>query len=367
VHARLSGVCKRYGAKTVVDDVSLDVGDGEFVVILGPSGCGKTTTLRMLAGLEHPDAGTIAIGDRIVSAPSAGVFVSPDRRNVGMVFQSYAIWPHMTVFGNVSYPLRLRGERRAAIEQKVRDVLRLVGLEADMHRSATALSGGQMQRVALARAIVYNPALLLFDEPLSNLDLKLRERLRVELKELQRRTALTSVYVTHDQAEAVELGDRVVVMNAGRIEQIGTPIDVFRRPRTRFVAEFIGTANIVTATVEHGTPAGGDVRLAGGQRMPVLADAPLSAGARADLVIQPEDCVLVEARDAAAGETWTVRVTERHFQGMATRYTIDWHGVVLEVIMLGTAGDGIAPGSLATLTIAPGAVRALSGEPAAPA
>jgi iron(III) transport system ATP-binding protein len=367
VHARLSGVCKRYGAKTVVDDVSLDIGDGEFVVILGPSGCGKTTTLRMLAGLENPDAGTIAIGDRIVSAPAGGVFVAPDRRNVGMVFQSYAIWPHMTVFGNVSYPLRLRGERRAVIEQKVRDVLTLVGLEADMHRSATALSGGQMQRVALARAIVYNPALLLFDEPLSNLDLKLRERLRVELKQLQQRTALTSVYVTHDQAEAVELGDRVVVMNAGRIEQIGTPVDVFRRPRTRFVAEFIGTANIVAATVVNGTPAGGDVRLAGGQQMPVLADAPLGAGAAVDLVIQPEDCTLVEARDATESDPWTARVTARHFQGMATRYALDWHGVALDVITLGTAGDGIAPGSLARLAIAPGAVRALSSAAVAPA
>ncbi len=289
MHAQLAGLHKRFGAKLVVDDVSLDIADGEFLVILGPSGCGKTTTLRLLAGLETPDGGTIAIGDRVVSDPARNVSVPPNDRNVGMVFQSYAIWPHLTVFQNVAYPLKLRRESRAEIERRVGNALQLVGLEADAQRSATALSGGQMQRVALARAIVYDPALLLFDEPLSNLDLKLRERLRVELKQLQQRTGLTSVYVTHDQTEAVELGDRIVVMNAGRIVQIATPAELFRRPKTRFVAEFIGTANIVQGTVENAGAAGtAAVRLAGGQTIAVQTDLAVSAGETVDVVIHPE-------------------------------------------------------------------------------
>ncbi|HUN47415.1 MAG TPA: ABC transporter ATP-binding protein, partial [Stellaceae bacterium] len=249
VKCQIRGLSKSFGSRRVVDDVSLDVADGEFVVILGPSGCGKTTTLRLVAGLEAPDAGSIAIDGRTVSAPAERLFVRPERRGIGMVFQSYAIWPHMTVFENVAFPLRVRRLRGADIAAKVRAVLERVGLAGEAQRPATQLSGGQMQRVALARALVYDPALLLFDEPLSNLDLKLRERLRVELRELQQRAGITSLYVTHDQAEAVELADRIVVMEGGKVAQVGPPAELYRRPRTRFVAEFIADANIFEGAV----------------------------------------------------------------------------------------------------------------------
>ena len=250
----LESLHKSFGPREVVADVSLAVAEGEFVVILGPSGCGKTTTLRMIAGLERPDRGTIAIDGNTVSA--SGRFVRPEHRAIGMVFQSYAIWPHMTVCENVAYPLRVRGVPLRERRDRAGRVLDLVGLANEGPRPATALSGGQMQRVALARALVSDPALLLFDEPLSNLDLKLRERLRLELKDLQRRTGLTSIYVTHDQAEAVELADRIVVMQAGRIVQTGRPQDLYREPRTRFVAEFIAAANILPATIQAVTAPG---------------------------------------------------------------------------------------------------------------
>lgn len=363
MHAQLLHLQKRYGAKLVVDDVTFEVSDGEFLVILGPSGCGKTTTLRLLAGLETPDAGTIAIGGRVMSDPAGGIFVPSNERSIGMVFQSYAIWPHLTVFQNVAYPLKLRHERRETIARRVGDVLELVGLTQDAHRSATALSGGQMQRVALARAIVYNPTLLLFDEPLSNLDLKLRERLRVELKQLQVRTGLTSVYVTHDQTEAVELGDRVVVMNKGRVIQIATPSELYRRPKTRFVAEFIGTANILRGTVD--TVSGGDVamvRLAGGHMLSAHAAVTVRAGDAADVVIHPEDCLLVPQVAEPAANQWSTRVTARRFQGTSTRYTVDWNGSELDVVVLGTAAAQLEVGAGATLSIAPDAARIVAPD-----
>jgi iron(III) transport system ATP-binding protein len=244
VKCRISGLTKCFGAARVVADVSLEIAEGEFVVILGPSGCGKTTTLRMIAGLTAPDAGSIEIDRRMMSDPARRIFVRPEHRRLGMVFQSYAIWPHMTVLGNVAYPLRVRGIRAAVRRERARTALDMVGLADAAGRQATALSGGQMQRVALARALVSDPALVLFDEPLSNLDLKLRERLRAELKSLQRRARMTGIYVTHDQTEAAELADRIVVMEAGRAVQIGTPEELYRAPRSRFVAEFISTANV---------------------------------------------------------------------------------------------------------------------------
>src|SRR5208282_5378183 len=289
----IRGLSKRFGAAPAVDDVSLEIADGEFIVILGPSGCGKTTTLRLIAGLETPDRGSIAIDGRLMSAPAEGVFVRPEARGIGMVFQSYAVWPHMSVFENVAYPLRVRRLGRAAIRAKVHDVLELVGLAAEARRAATALSGGQMQRVALARALVYDPALLLFDEPLSNLDLKLRERLRVELKTLQRRTGLTSIYVTHDQSEAVELGDRIMVMEGGRVVQVGASTELYRRPNTRFVAEFIASANILEgAVVGLLGPSTARVKADQGPELSASFDRPVATGERVAVVIHPEDCVI---------------------------------------------------------------------------
>jgi iron(III) transport system ATP-binding protein len=321
----------------VVQDFSLDIADGEFIVILGPSGCGKTTTLRLIAGLEYPDKGTIAIDGRLVSAPEERLFTRPEQRDIGMVFQSYAVWPHMTVFENVAYPLRVRRLDRAAMRAKVEAVLDLVGLAGTGARPATALSGGQMQRVALARALVFDPALLLFDEPLSNLDLKLRERLRAELKQLQRRTGLTSIYVTHDQFEAVELADRIVVMEEGRVVQIGPPLELYRRPRSRFVAEFISSANIFEARVTATAGAGiAQLRSEGGRALAASHDEPVAAGDHVDVVIHPEDCFILDRPDAREN-AFPVRIRERRFQGTSTRYTVDWGGAAFDVVALGTS------------------------------
>lgn len=241
----LRQVTKKFGLVRAVDDVSLDIADGEVVCLLGPSGCGKTTTLRMIAGFERPTSGEIAIGNRIVS--SARHAIPPEHRNLGMVFQNYAVWPHMTVYENVRYPLKLRRLNRSLVKAKVMETIALVGLAGLEKRYPEQLSGGQQQRVALARALVAEPKALLLDEPLSNLDAKLRERMRFEIMDLHRRMRMTIVYVTHDQAEAMVLADRVVVMDQGRVAQIGTPWQIYREPRSPFVADFIGLANLIPA------------------------------------------------------------------------------------------------------------------------
>jgi iron(III) transport system ATP-binding protein len=242
----------RYGDVLAVDRVSFAVAEGEFVSLLGPSGCGKTTTLRCIAGLESASSGQIRIGADLVVAD--GREVPPERRGVNMVFQSYAVWPHMSVFDNVAYGLRTRGIARAELDTRVAEVLRLVGLEGYGERYGTELSGGQQQRVAVARAVVTEPRLLLFDEPLSNLDAGLRERMRFELLALQRRLGRTSVYVTHDQAEAMVMSDRIILMNGGRIVQESSPRDLYERPVSRFAAAFVGNANMIEAqvTADHG-------------------------------------------------------------------------------------------------------------------
>ena len=242
----------RYGDVTAVDGISFDVPEGTFVSLLGPSGCGKTTTLRCVAGLESLVGGEIRIGSDVVA--THGRETPPERRGVNMVFQSYAVWPHMSVFDNVAYGLRMRGLTRAEITRRVNEALLLVGLDAFAARFGTELSGGQQQRVAVARAIVTEPRLLLFDEPLSNLDAGLRERMRFDLLALQRRLGRTSLYVTHDQAEAMLMSDRIILMNAGRIVQDSTPRDLYERPVSRFAAAFVGNANLlpVHISADHG-------------------------------------------------------------------------------------------------------------------
>jgi len=254
--ARLSveSLVVSYGAFTAVNDISFAVEDGEFVSLLGPSGCGKTTTLRCIAGLEASSNGTIRIDNDVVAAE--GRDVPTERRGINMVFQSYAVWPHMTVFENVAYGLRTRGETGAAVATKVDKALRQVKLDPFARRYGTELSGGQQQRVALARAIVTSPRLLLFDEPLSNLDAGLRDRMRFELVELQRNLGQTSLYVTHDQTEAMLMSDRIILMRDGVIVQAGTPKQIYSSPATRFVAEFIGNANILEGTIVSATPDG---------------------------------------------------------------------------------------------------------------
>lgn len=233
-------VIKRFGAVNAVDGVSFSIAPGEVFTLLGPSGCGKTTTLRLVAGLEEPDGGEILIRGSAVAAPARGLFAAPEKRRLGMVFQSYAIWPHLSVFENVAFPLRVRKETNDQVRKRVLQALDVVGLAGLAERGATQLSGGQQQRVALARALVYEPAILLLDEPLSNLDAKLREQMRVEIRALQRKLNLTILYVTHDQAEAMTLSDRIAVVNRGRLEQVGAPEEVYEKPATPFVAEFLG-------------------------------------------------------------------------------------------------------------------------------
>lgn len=239
---------KKFGEVRAVDGVSFDVAERHTLALLGPSGCGKTTILRCLAGLETPESGYIEIGGMVVFDSERGINLMPEARQLGIVFQSYAVWPHMSVFENVGFPLKVRGASKAVQRERVEKILDIVGLGAWIDRPATQLSGGQQQRVALARALVHEPRLVLFDEPMSNLDAQLREQVRMELKVLQERLGFTAIYVTHDQSEAFALAEKIVVMNRGRIDTVGLPKDVFRRPQTPFVARFLGL-NVVEATV----------------------------------------------------------------------------------------------------------------------
>jgi iron(III) transport system ATP-binding protein len=285
-------VTKRFGAMVAVRDLSLEVRDREFVTLLGPSGCGKTTLLRMIAGFVAPDEGSIRVGDATLSTPSS--VVPPERRGMGMVFQSYAVWPHKTVFQNVAFGLEVRGVAKGEVRERVARVLELVTLAGLEARYPAQLSGGQQQRVALARSLVVEPSILLLDEPLSNLDAKLRERMRWELKTLQRRTGITFVYVTHDQSEAMALSDRIAVMHAGELVQVGAPREVYAHPATRSVADFMGLVNLIAARVVRAAGERSEVAVAGGHPLAVTLPADAVEGATVQLAIRPES-VGVEA------------------------------------------------------------------------
>lgn len=245
----VNDLVKKFGTATVVNHVSFSIKKGEMVTLLGPSGCGKSTTLRCIAGLETLNGGEIFIKGDLVSSCEKGFSLPPERRDIGMVFQSYAVWPHMTVWGNVAYPLQIRRVHRDEINKKVETILKMIGLSEMAQRNVTKLSGGQQQRVVVARALVHNPRLLLLDEPLSNLDARLRETMRFEIRRIQQEIGITAVYVTHDQAEAMVLSDRVIVMNKGMIEQIGCPLDIYRFPRNAFIAKFFGAVNLIEGTI----------------------------------------------------------------------------------------------------------------------
>jgi iron(III) transport system ATP-binding protein len=297
---------KHFGAETAVQDVNLAVAEGEFVTLLGPSGCGKTTTLRCIAGLERPDGGEIRIGGDVVASAEIGVYLNPEDRNIGMVFQSYAVWPHMTVFDNVAYGLRVRRVGSAEIKDKTMRALKLVGLADFAGRYATKLSGGQRQRVALARAIVYEPRVVLFDEPLSNLDAKLREQMRDELVRLQREVGITSIYVTHDQSEALVMSDRVVVMDKAVIQQIGDPQTIYSEPANSFVAGFIGVANLIEGKLiaTEGDVAQVEIACDDGRdplRIQARSNAAVPVGGRVFINMRPEDLTLHVNQPAANG------------------------------------------------------------------
>jgi iron(III) transport system ATP-binding protein len=317
-------------------DVSFTVAEGQLFTLLGPSGCGKTTTLRSIAGLERPRAGEISVNGQVVFSSARGVFVAPNRRGFGMVFQSYAIWPHMTVFENAAFPLQVRGagpdarsgriERRtrlsrSEIRDRVMRVLDAVQLRDLAEREATKLSGGQQQRLALARALVMEPALLLLDEPLSNLDAKLRERMRFELKRLQRELKITTVYVTHDQSEALALSRQIAVMNQGRILQVGTPRDIYERPASQFVADFVGNTNFIDGVVRVVSPSRGVCISTEIGELQVQSDQELGVDERVAISVRPEDVELTETRPPG-GNVWEGRVDQKVFLGESVDFQV---------------------------------------------
>ena len=302
-HVVVEGLVKWFGTDLAVDHLSFSVPKGNFLTLLGPSGCGKTTTLMSIAGLYRIDDGEIRVGGVPYSSAASGAFLAPEKRDIGMVFQSYAIWPHMTVAQNVAYPLEIRGVEPAEVASRVANVLRLVGLGQMAGKLATQLSGGQQQRAALARAIISLPRLLLFDEPLSNLDLKLREQMRVELKRIQSEVGITSIYVTHDQVEALVMSDEIIVMSKGRMQQKGNPREIYFRPVNSYVSNFIGVANLLKGRVlrVNGTKQGEFEIFQGGRRIQVacqLGDG-VAAGEEAILSVRPEH---VQIRREEGGE-----------------------------------------------------------------
>ncbi|MBY8824215.1 ABC transporter ATP-binding protein [Sphingomonas colocasiae] len=313
---------KHYGAVRALDDVSLHVAEGEFVTLLGPSGCGKSTTLFALAGLDRPTEGTIRIGDRVFFDAAAGIDVPAERRGIGLVFQSYALWPHMTVRQNLAFPLKLRKVPKAEQAVRIEEALALVDLTGLGERLPHELSGGQQQRVALARTLVFRPSLLLLDEPLSNLDAKLRHKARDWLKQLQRQLGLTTLYVTHDQEEALAMSDRIAVMQAGRIVQLDTPERIYRRPATRFVADFIGAGNFLP--VRHvGHDEGGRMLVETGEgvRLVTAGTAPPGAGADLAVTIRPQHLRL-SAAPIDDENRLTGTIVDRTYLGARHGYTV---------------------------------------------
>ncbi len=304
---RLDGLVKRYGSTLAVGPVDITVGKGEFLTLLGPSGCGKTTTLHIIAGLTQPTEGRLTLAGRDVTD------LPPPYRDIGLVFQNYALFPHKTIAENVAFGLRMRKVPRPEIDRRVREMLAIVGLPGVEDRRPHQLSGGQRQRVALARALVIEPSILLLDEPLSNLDAQLRKRMRLELRDIQKRLGITAVFVTHDQDEAFEMSDRVVLMNAGRIEQVGSPDELYDRPRTRFAAEFIGEASLLKGRVE--STDGEDVMIAVGSGFRAQARSvggPLAPGDHCLLLVRPERVAL--SQDPLPGDL-PMQVAKRVFQG----------------------------------------------------
>ena len=353
------GLTKRYGDVAAVEDLSLEVSSGELVAFLGPSGCGKTTTLRLVAGFLRPEAGEIWVGDRCLSQPTA--VVPPERRRMAMIFQSYALWPHMTVAHNVGYGLRFkRALSRADREQRVRDMLRIVQLESYGARYPGELSGGQQQRVAVARALVVEPETLLLDEPLSNLDANLREEMRFEIRRLHEAFGITTLYVTHDQAEAMVISDRIAVLQAGRVAQVGTADELFSQPRTRFVAEFIGKTNVV-----EGVGVASDEVACGRLHLRVAA-AGLTPGARVALSIRPHQIELTapDGGGSLAGEANALRGTVRRasFLGDAVDYQIAIADSDLVLRVAGTPDRRLHPGEAVRLRIDPAACVPLREE-----
>jgi iron(III) transport system ATP-binding protein len=358
VDVQVDGVSKRYlhrvkGEIYAAREVGLDVRPGEFLTLLGPSGCGKTTTLRMIAGFEKPDAGRIRFeGQDVTDLPA-------NRRNIGFVFQNYALFPHLSIFENVAYGLRVRGATAEAISRRVGDVLALVGLAGYEQQFSAQLSGGEQQRVALARAIVIEPRVLLFDEPLSNLDAKLRVQMRDEIRALQRRLGITTIYVTHDQEEAMAVSDRIVVMDHGSVVQEGTAEDLYYRPASEFVATFVGRVNLIAGTLVKASDGKFGVAALDTVIAPVLVPAGLTIGDPVQLIVRPE--ALAIARNGTAPLRATV--ISRTFLGEKIEYVVRCAGATLQTVRYSAGpGDVLPEGSEVSVRIAEGAVSVLPGK-----
>lgn len=335
----ITNLMKSYGAgmKPAVDNVSFTIEAGNILALLGPSGCGKTTTLRSVAGLDHPTGGTISIGGRTVADPANGVFIAPQHRNLGMVFQSYAVWPHMSVRQNVEYPLRNKKLSRRDIQAHAQEALELVGLQEYADRPVVALSGGQMQRVALARSLSYKPALLLLDEPLSNLDAKLRIRLRDDLRKIVKNAGVTALYVTHDQAEAVVIGDRIGVMKDGQMLQHDVPTALYNNPKDLFVANFTGAATVLNVQLRDLAGGSREVHIDGHtERLMVLPpDTKVGAGP-AQMAIRPENVKMHAHASAGEPNLHEARIVHRQYLGTQTLYTLSFFGQTIDIVELGT-------------------------------
>ncbi|HEU4369027.1 MAG TPA: ABC transporter ATP-binding protein [Methylomirabilota bacterium] len=351
----LKGLTRRYGDVAAVRDLSLDIKPGELVALLGPSGCGKTTTLRLVAGFLAPESGEIWVGDRCLSSPQQ--VVPPERRRMAMIFQSYALWPHMTVAQNVAYGLRFKsGLARADRDRRVAEMLRVVQLGGYEGRYPGELSGGQQQRVAVARALVVEPEILLLDEPLSNLDANLREEMRFEIRRLHEAFGITTLYVTHDQAEAMVISDRIAVLERGRVVQVGTADEVFLSPRTRFVAEFIGKTNLV-----EGVAATPDTVSVGGLRLRVGAGG-LAPGAPVTVSIRPHDVALAAPAEAAGPGVNALRgsVQRASFLGDSVDYQVRLADSDVVLRVAAPASQRLRVGEAVALRIDPAACVALA-------
>ncbi|WP_021592057.1 ABC transporter ATP-binding protein [Actinomadura welshii] len=330
----LDGLTKRFGDNVVLKDLSLTVIEGEILTLLGPSGCGKSTTLWSIAGLHRPDSGTIRFGDQVLF-DGRGVHLEPEQRNFGVVFQSYAIWPHMSVADNVGYPLKLRKVGRKQRRERVMEVLELVELDRLADRYPHQLSGGQQQRVALARALAHPPHLLLLDEPFSNLDAKLRDRAREWLKALQRQIGVTTIFVTHDQHEALSMSDRIVVMESGVIHQIGTPTEVYEHPADPFVADFVGATNLLAGDVLQFGAGGRTLVQTAGIARPLQVAAPSAPPGPVALSIRPESIQMMDGDRSGSGvNEVTGKVESVSYLGDHYRYTLRVDGLALTVATL---------------------------------
>jgi iron(III) transport system ATP-binding protein len=326
----VSGLTRTYGEVRAVDDVSFRVADGELVTLLGPSGCGKTTTLFSIAGLDRASSGHIRVGSRVFFDSAAGIHLAPEHRNCGLVFQSYALWPHMSVQDNIAFPLKLRKVEATRAREKARWALSLVEMEKYGSRYPHELSGGQQQRVALARTLVYEPQVLLLDEPLSNLDAKLRLRARGWLRELQSRLKITTLYVTHDQDEALALSDRIAVMNAGKIVQLGTPREIYREPASPFIADFVGHSNILVGMPVRSAEGALSLRLADDQMLVLGAEPGGAPAGRLRVAIRPEHVGL--GKTHAAGNVLRGRIVQRDFLGTRFEYVVELGGATLRAV-----------------------------------